>query len=72
MDGQHDTRDGPPKQTRLTAKISNSHGLQWTKYTLNNIIILTGEDDYSKDRFPTIHSYTVYKYIKFVNSSPTI
>ncbi len=28
--------------------------LQYTKYTLNIIIILTGEDDNSQDRFPAI------------------
>ncbi len=52
MDGQHDTRDGSPK------KIFNTPGLQYTKYPLVNIIILTGEDYYSQDRFPAIHPYS--------------
>jgi hypothetical protein len=37
--------------TRHTANNFQFPWLQYTKYTLNNIIILTGEDDYSQDRF---------------------
>jgi hypothetical protein len=45
---------GHPKLTRRTAKnFQYPHGLQYTNTPIN-IIILTGEDDYSSDRFPEI------------------
>jgi hypothetical protein len=62
MDGQQDTHDGSPKPTQRTAKyFQYPHGLQYTKCTPNNIIILTGEDDYSQDRFPAIQPVTSVK-----------